>query len=95
MEEEKVYTPKDLYFDAVLANYYYDDNKYVMVFLNDKETESEDCLGDHNVTGLPSYLTNQMENEWAADFHPDKTVEEVYADMVASGFTHKKMIDWI
>lgn len=87
----KVYSPAELHFDAAWD----EDSEHVEVFLKVIEDPEYDCLDSCQVSGLPRYLSNMAENEWATENDPSKTVEEVKADMLKAGFVHRKIITWL
>jgi len=85
------YEPHELYFDAAIDPEAEGENAFVTVFILAKEDENDSF---DEVEGLPEYLTNQMENEWGADWNPEKTVDQVHTDMINAGFEYKKLITW-
>jgi hypothetical protein len=87
----RVYEPSELFFDVAYDSF----EEMAIVYVVDKETESHDSLDDGQVNGLPAYLFNQMENEWAPDYSRNMSVEDIMRDMIAAGFEHQKMIDWL
>lgn len=92
MSSIRMYKPSDLFYDAA----WNEDGEYVEVFLKVKADWEYDCLHSGEVEGLPRYLENMAENEWATyDIVPQKTVEQVKADMDKAGFEWKKIIDWL
>jgi hypothetical protein len=92
MDEVRIYNPSELFYDAAWNG----DEDYVEVFLKVKDDWRYDCLDSSQVEGLPRYLENMAENEWATyDIVPQKTVEEVKADMDKAGFEWRKIIDWL
>lgn len=92
MTQARMYKPADLFYDAAWNS----DEEYVEVFLKVKADWRYDCLHGGEVEGLPRYLAEMAENEWATyDLVPQKTVEQVKADLDKAGFEWKKIIDWL
>lgn len=64
----------------------------ILIATKDEDHEESDNLGRHNVDGLPASIGTEH-SECSFEVR-DKPLGEIKAEMIAAGFTYKKLRNW-